>query len=70
MLTVGLGTMLAPPDSSLTRVALPKVMDEFKIGLRSAGWPVTAHAAASSGIVRVADTRIHASGDRFGNPPR
>jgi hypothetical protein len=43
VVTVALGTMLPPLNSTMIAVALPGVMDDFDIGLASAGWLVTAY---------------------------
>jgi EmrB/QacA subfamily drug resistance transporter len=43
VVTVALGTMLAPLNSTMIAVAQPGVMDDFDVGLASAGWLVTAY---------------------------
>jgi EmrB/QacA subfamily drug resistance transporter len=54
VLTVALGTMLTPLNSSMIAVALPEVMDEFSAGLTSAGWLVTAFLIAMASFQPVA----------------
>ena len=54
VLTVALGTMLAPLNSSMIAVAMPEVMDEFHTGLGSAGWLVTAYLIAMASLQPVA----------------
>ena len=54
VLTVALGTMLAPLNSTMIAVALPQVMDEFRVGFRSAGWLVTAYLIAMASLQPVA----------------
>ena len=54
VLTVALGTMLAPLNSSMIAVAMPAVMDEFHVGLGSAGWLVTAYLIAMASLQPVA----------------
>ena len=62
LLTVMLGTMLAPLNSTMIAVALPDVMYEFDVGIASAGWLVTAYLAAMASLQPVAGK----IGDRFG----
>ena len=62
VLTVALGTMLAPLNSTMIAVALPEIMDEFKVGLGSAGWLVTAYLIAMASFQPVAGKM----GDRIG----
>jgi MFS family permease len=62
VLTVALGAMLAPLNSTMIAVALPEVMDEFKVGLESAGWLVTAYLIAMASFQPVAGK----IGDRAG----
>jgi EmrB/QacA subfamily drug resistance transporter len=62
VLTVALGTMLAPLNSTMIAVALPQVMDEFRVGFRSAGWLVTAYLIAMASLQPVAGN----IGDRIG----
>jgi EmrB/QacA subfamily drug resistance transporter len=62
VLTVALGTMLAPLNSSMIAVALPEVMDEFHVGLGRAGWLVTAYLIAMASFQPVAGK----IGDRVG----
>ena len=60
--TVALGTMLAPLNSTMIAVALPDVMDDFGVGVASAGWLITAYLAAMASLQPVAGKL----GDRFG----
>jgi MFS family permease len=62
VLTVALGTMLAPLNSTMIAVALPEIMDEFRVGLASAGWLVTAYLIAMASFQPVAGK----IGDRAG----
>ncbi|MGH8070846.1 MAG: MFS transporter [Candidatus Entotheonellia bacterium] len=62
VLTVALGTMLAPLNSTMIAVAMPEVMDEFHVGLGSAGWLVTAYLIAMASFQPVAGK----IGDRVG----
>ncbi len=54
VLTVALGTMLTPLNSTMIAVAMPEVMDEFHVGLGSAGWLVTAYLIAMASLQPVA----------------
>lgn len=54
VLTVALGTLLAPLNSTMIAVAMPEVMDEFNVGLGSAGWLVTAYLIAMASLQPVA----------------
>ena len=60
--TVVLGTMLAPLNSTMIAVALPRVMDDFDAGVRSAGWLVTAYLIVMASLQPVAGK----IGDRLG----
>lgn len=62
VLTVALGTMLAPLNSTMIAVALPEIMDEFRVGFNSAGWLVTAYLIATASLQPVAGNL----GDRLG----
>jgi len=62
VVTVALGTMLAPLNSTMIAVALPAIMDEFSVGLGSAGWLVTAYLIAMASLQPVAGKL----GDRIG----
>ena len=60
--TVALGTMLAPLNSTMIAVALPGVMDDFGVGVASAGWLITGYLAAMASLQPVAGKL----GDRLG----
>ena len=60
--TVALGTMLAPLNSTMIAVALPGVMDDFGVGVASAGWLITDYLAAMASLQPVAGKL----GDRLG----
>jgi len=62
VLTVALGTMLTPLNSTMIAVAMPEVVDEFNAGLGSAGWLVTAYLIAMASLQPVAGK----IGDRVG----
>lgn len=54
VLTIALGSMLAPLNSTMIAVAMPEVMAEFQVGLGSAGWLVTAYLIAMASLQPVA----------------
>ena len=54
--------MLAPLNSTMIAVALPDVMDDFGVGVASAGWLITAYLAAMASLQPVAGKL----GDRLG----
>ena len=54
--------MLAPLNSTMIAVALPDVMDDFDVGVASAGWLITAYLAAMASLQPVAGKL----GDRLG----
>ncbi len=62
VVTVSLGAMLAPLNSTMIAVALPGVMDDFGVGVASAGWLITAYLAAMASLQPVAGKL----GDRLG----
>lgn len=62
LLTVTLGIILAPLNSTMIAVALPSVMAEFGVGISSAGWLVTAYLIAMASLQPLAGKL----GDRFG----
>jgi EmrB/QacA subfamily drug resistance transporter len=62
LLTVVLGTMLAPLNSTMIVVALPQVMDHFNTGLSAAGWLVTGYLIGMASLQPVAGK----IGDRIG----
>ena len=47
--------MLAPLNSTMIAVALPGVMDDFNVGVASAGWLITAYLAAMASLQPVLD---------------
>jgi len=65
LLTVVLGTMLAPLNSTMIVVALPQVMDHFNVGLAAAGWLVTGYLIGMASLQPVAGK----IGDRIGRRP-
>lgn len=62
LVTVALGTMLAPLNSTMIAVALPRVVDAFDTTVASAAWLVTGYLVAMAALQPIAG-RI---GDRFG----
>ena len=54
--------MLAPLNSTMIAVALPDIMDDFGVGVVSAGWLITAYLAAMASLQPVAGKL----GDRLG----
>ena len=54
LLTVALGGVLAPLNSTMIAVALPGLMDAFGIQLASAGWLVTAYLIAMASLQPIA----------------
>ena len=62
VLTITLGTMLAPLNSTMIAVAMPDIMQHFGVGLASAGWLITAYLVAMASLQPVAGK----IGDRFG----
>ena len=65
LLTVVLGTMLVPLNSTMIAVALPRVIEDFHASLSSAGWLVTGYLVAMASLQPVAG-RL---GDRIGRRP-
>jgi EmrB/QacA subfamily drug resistance transporter len=63
--TVALATMLAPLNSTMIAVALPRLMVEFGADLATSGWLVTAYLIAMACLQPVAGKL----GDRFGRRP-
>ena len=43
ILTVALGTILAPLNSTMIAVALPKIIDDFGNSVRAGGWLITSY---------------------------
>lgn len=64
VLTVALGTMLAPLNSTMIAVALPKVVAEFGVSMVTAGWLVTAYLVAMASLQPVAGKLGDALGRR------
>jgi len=62
LLTVTLGIVLAPLNSTMIAVALPDVMKDFGVGIASAGWLVTAYLIAMASLQPIAGKL----GDRWG----
>jgi EmrB/QacA subfamily drug resistance transporter len=60
--TVALATMLAPLNSTMIAVALPRVMAEYGVDVGQAGWLVTAYLVAMASLQPVAGKL----GDRLG----
>lgn len=54
IVTVALGTTLAPLNSTMIAVALPRVMAEFDAGVAAAGWLVTGYLIAMAALQPVA----------------
>ena len=65
LLTVVLGTMLVPLNSTMLAVALPRVIRDFHASISSAGWLVTGYLIAMASLQPVAG-RL---GDRIGRRP-
>lgn len=63
LLTVALGMMLAPLNSTMIAVALPVVLDTFEAGVASAGWLVTGYLVAMASLQPIAGK----IGDRLGH---
>ena len=62
LITVALSTMLAPLNSTMIIVALPRLMNEFATDIASAGWLVTAYLITMASLQPVAGKL----GDRLG----
>src|SRR5436309_14567148 len=65
VLTVVLGTMLVPLNSTMIAVALPRLIADFHSRLTSAGWLVTGYLIAMASLQPVAGNL----GDRLGRRP-
>lgn len=65
ILTVVLGTMLVPLNSTMIAVVLPHLMADFDASLSSAGWLVTGYLIAMASLQPVAGNL----GDRIGRRP-
>lgn len=64
-ITVALGTVIAPLNSTMIAVALPGIMDDFDVGIGSAGWLITGYLIAMASLQPVTGK----IGDRFGRRP-
>ncbi len=62
LVTVALGTMLAPLNSTMIAVALPRVVDAFDTTVASAAWLVTGYLVAMASLQPIAGK----IGDRLG----
>lgn len=60
--TIALGAMLAPLNSTMIAVALPRIAADFRVGIGATGWLVIAYLVAVAGVQPVAGKL----GDRFG----
>lgn len=65
LVTVALATMLAPLNSTMIAVALPRLMAEFGADLATSGWLVTSYLITMACLQPVAGKL----GDRFGRRP-
>ncbi len=65
LVTVALATMLAPLNSTMIAVALPRLMVEFGADLATSGWLVTSYLITMACLQPVAGKL----GDRFGRRP-
>ena len=63
MLTVMLGVVLVPLNSTMIAVALPEIMVDFDTGVDNAGWLITAYLIAMASLQPLAGKL----GDRFGH---
>ncbi|MBI3744332.1 MAG: MFS transporter [Chloroflexi bacterium] len=62
---VAFGTILAPLNSTMIAVALPKIGDTFHVGVRSTGWLVVAYLIGTA-VVQPVGGKL---GDMFGRRP-
>ena len=60
LLAVALGTTLAPLNSTMIAVALPRVLEEFQEGPASSAWLVTAYLVAMAALQPFAGARLDA----------
>jgi len=65
LVTVALGTILAPLNSTMIAVALPRIIDDFGSSVRAGGWLVTGYLIALA-VVQPFAGRL---GDRLGRRP-
>ncbi|MDA0262731.1 MAG: MFS transporter [Chloroflexi bacterium] len=63
LLTVMLGIVLAPLNSTMIAVALPDIMTDFDVAITSAGWLITAYLISMASLQPLAGKL----GDRFGH---
>src|SRR4051794_12664382 len=62
IVAIALGTMLAPLNSTMIAVALPKIIADFHVSITTAGWLVTSYLIAMASLQPVAGKL----GDRLG----
>ncbi len=62
ILSIALGTMLAPLNSTMIAVALPRIIQDFHVRISTAGWLVTSYLIAMAALQPVAGKL----GDRIG----
>jgi EmrB/QacA subfamily drug resistance transporter len=62
ILSIALGTMLAPLNSTMIAVALPRIIQDFHVRVSTAGWLVTTYLIAMASLQPVAGKL----GDRLG----
>jgi EmrB/QacA subfamily drug resistance transporter len=62
LVTVTLATMLAPLNSTMIAVALPRIMGDFHVGIATAGWLITSYLIVMAALQPVAGKL----GDRLG----
>ena len=65
LVTVALGAILAPLNSTMIAVALPQIVTEFHTSVGTAGWLITAYLLALAVVQPVAGKL----GDRYGRRP-
>ena len=63
--TVALGALLAPLNSTMIAVALPRIIEDFDSSIRSAGWLITSYLLALA-VVQPPAGKL---GDRYGRRP-
>ena len=62
---IALGTLLAPLNSTMIAVALPRIVDDFDTTIGTVGWLVTTYLLALAVVQPVAGKL----GDRYGRRP-
>ena len=65
LVTVALGAILAPLNSTMIAVALPRIVDDFHTSVGTAGWLITAYLLALAVVQPIAGKL----GDRHGRRP-